>query len=128
MSDESDRLARTNIADTIKNWVVAGTTIIGVFGGMIYWQITSNSMAAATAISVQEIKQSLREIRVSLDGLPQRVITLESIVRDHAVVYGLQDGQINNIGKLLAETIATAKANERRLDNLERASGARLRP
>ena len=109
-----------SIADNIRSWLVALATICGVFGAMAYWQISANETTARTAEDVAHIQIDITELRKALDGLPQIVQSIQEQLRDQAGANAVQTNQIN----LLATDAAAAKV---RLDNLERASNAKLR-
>ena len=109
-----------SIADNIRSWLVALATICGVFGAMAYWQISANETTARTAEDVAHIQIDITELRKALDGLPQIVQSIQEQLRDQAGANAVQTNQIN----LLATDAAAAKV---RLDNLERASEAKLR-
>ena len=109
-----------SIADNIRSWLVALATICGVFGAMAYWQISANETTARTAEDVAHIQIDITELRKALDGLPQIVQSIQEQLRDQAGANAVQTNQIN----LLASDAAAAKV---RIDNLERASEAKLR-
>ena len=109
-----------SIADNIRSWLVALATICGVFGAMAYWQIAANETTARTAEDVAHIQIDITELRKALDGLPQIVQSIQEQLRDQAGANAVQTNQIN----LLASDAAAAKV---RIDNLERASEAKLR-
>ena len=109
-----------SIADNIRSWLVALATICGVFGAMAYWQISANETTARTAEDVAHIQIDITELRKALDGLPQIVQSIQEQLRDQAGASAVQTNQIN----LLASDAAAAKV---RIDNLERASEAKLR-
>ena len=109
-----------SIADNIRSWLVALATICGVFGAMAYWQISANETTARTAEDVAHIQIDITELRKALDGLPQIVQSIQEQLRDQAGARAVQTNQIN----LLASDAAAAKV---RIDNLERASEAKLR-
>ena len=109
-----------SIADNIRSWLVALATICGVFGAMAYWQISANETTARTAEDVAHIQIDITELRKALDGLPQIVQSIQEQLRDQAGASAVQTNEIN----LLATDAAAAKV---RIDNLERASEAKLR-
>ena len=109
-----------SIADNIRSWLVALATICGVFGAMAYWQISANETTARTAEDVAHIQIDITELRKALDGLPQIVQSIQEQLRDQAGASAVQTNEIN----LLASDAAAAKV---RIDNLERASEAKLR-
>lgn len=119
--DEDDDNKTTSLASDIRSWILVGLAILGLFGGIVYAQIATNQTAAATAESVKEIKADIKEIKLSTEGLPQNVRRMEEAIRDQQIANGVQNNQINTLSTTVAET-------KIRIDNLERASGVRLRP
>ncbi len=120
MENDEDKRRRSSIAEGIRSWIIPIATVFGVFGAVVSGQIMSNQTSVLTADHVQQIQLDIKEIRTSLNGLPQTVLNLQNQMRDEQTTNGVQNAQINTLATTLAET-------KIRVDNLERASNTKLR-